>query len=323
MTELPSGSPGQGSQFLSGSPSQNTPTSHPSHLSSTPVISPRPSPAQQARANLPGLDVSDNRTPGRTNSTASGAWSTVATPGLAEDDEGEKRFDLPAVPAAGLADEAKSPNSGEKRNVRFMGPDGAPLSPAQTHLTVESYDAPDAPPPTTFGDSPTSPKPSAPAMSKGDSSSSSRSNGSNPATASSVNRARGESSDSHHSLPSGSRSTPTGTARPSPSLNPTIVPPPPPPSLASYPSVPPTTAQPNGLGLTSPPPSAPPLSSLAGPAHVNNPPMAYHTNPIPKLTRKQVEQTQKHARWAVSALEFDDAETARSELRKALAILGG
>ena len=41
------------------------------------------------------------------------------------------------------------------------------------------------------------------------------------------------------------------------------------------------------------------------------------------MTRKQTEQTQKHARWAISALEFDDVETARSELRKALAVLGG
>ena len=42
----------------------------------------------------------------------------------------------------------------------------------------------------------------------------------------------------------------------------------------------------------------------------------------PKPSRKTVEQCQKHARWAVSALEFDDPETARAELRKALALLG-
>jgi vacuolar protein sorting-associated protein VTA1 len=46
------------------------------------------------------------------------------------------------------------------------------------------------------------------------------------------------------------------------------------------------------------------------------------TQPTPKPTRKTVEQCQKHARWAISALEFDDPETARNELRKALALLG-
>lgn len=40
------------------------------------------------------------------------------------------------------------------------------------------------------------------------------------------------------------------------------------------------------------------------------------------LTRKQIEQTQKHARWAISALEFDDVDTARLELKRALALLG-
>jgi vacuolar protein sorting-associated protein VTA1 len=41
------------------------------------------------------------------------------------------------------------------------------------------------------------------------------------------------------------------------------------------------------------------------------------------LTRKQVEQAQKHGKWAVSALDYDDYETAKTELRKALALLGG
>lgn len=31
---------------------------------------------------------------------------------------------------------------------------------------------------------------------------------------------------------------------------------------------------------------------------------------------------QKHARWAISALEFDDPETAKKELIKALEMLG-
>lgn len=36
-----------------------------------------------------------------------------------------------------------------------------------------------------------------------------------------------------------------------------------------------------------------------------------------------VAQVQKHAKWAISALNYDDFETARKELRLALAMLGG
>lgn len=36
----------------------------------------------------------------------------------------------------------------------------------------------------------------------------------------------------------------------------------------------------------------------------------------------EVAQMQKHCRWAISALNYDDFETARKELRLALAMLG-
>lgn len=49
---------------------------------------------------------------------------------------------------------------------------------------------------------------------------------------------------------------------------------------------------------------------------------AYSTGPPRKLNRKETEQVQKHARWAISALEFDDPETAKKELIKALEMLG-
>lgn len=318
LPELPSGSPSGNTQYLSGSSSQDTPLSRPANLSNniTPLVSPRPSPGAQSRADLPSLDM--DRPPGRNlSNTASGAWSTVATPGVAEEGDEDRHFQLPTVPPSAMPDVHSTPPAGEKKAVRFTGPDGAPLSPAQTHFTVDSYDAPDAPPPTTFGDSPTSPaKPPPPVLKRDDNSGSSRSTNSTDT----AGRPRGDSSASRSAQPSAPR-PPTGNGsgsnRASPNIHPTHVPPPPPPpSLASYPSVPPTTAHPNGLGLTSPAPSAPPVSAMS-----SLPPA--HNNPIPKLTRKQVEQTQKHARWAVSALEFDDAETARTELRKALAILGG
>lgn len=36
-----------------------------------------------------------------------------------------------------------------------------------------------------------------------------------------------------------------------------------------------------------------------------------------------IANVQKHARWAISALNYEDVETARKELRLALAMLGG
>ena len=42
-----------------------------------------------------------------------------------------------------------------------------------------------------------------------------------------------------------------------------------------------------------------------------------------ELTPLVIAKTQKHCRFAISALDYDDAETARKELRAALALLGG
>jgi vacuolar protein sorting-associated protein VTA1 len=292
--ELPAGSPGMASTQLQSSPGMTrgsfssatrpvmSPPPNHSPAGSTPIVSPKPSPAHQPRSNLPGIDTSSREninvtstsTPSRTDSFASGAWSTVATPGVADEQGREKRFDLnasgrpPTLPSAPLDLEPKSPTGDrDRKNVRFAGPDGAPLSPAQTHITVDSYDTPDAPPPTTTSSSPTTPMPP-------------------------VNFPTGPSASSSSSRPSAGGNMPSAA---------------PPPSLATAPSAPPAIPHPHGLGLSSPTPSAPPM-----PALTSAPP-----------TRKQVEQTQKHARWAISALEFDDIETARAELRKALATIGG
>jgi vacuolar protein sorting-associated protein VTA1 len=294
--ELPSGSPGGVSTQLQSSPGMtrgsfssstrpvlSPPPNHGSPAGSTPIVSPKPSPAHQARNTLPTIDTASREslnTPRRTGSRTSGAWSTVATPGVADENGKEKRFDLqqdgsPPTRALDQEEEQKSP--GDRKNVRFAGPDGAPLSPARTHITVDSYDTPDAPPPTTTSSSPSTPTPPY-------SSQSGNGSGSN---------GQGESSSS--SYPSAGPITPKETHYAQAT------------SLATAPSMPPAVAQPHGLGLSSPPPSAPPM-----PALTSAPP-----------TRKQVEQTQKHARWAISALEFDDIDTARAELRKALATIGG
>ncbi|WRT69043.1 uncharacterized protein IL334_006026 [Kwoniella shivajii] len=283
----------------------NVPSNHSN--SSTPIVSPRPSPSSGNKPSLPGIQTSqdDLRTPSRSQSMNSGAWSTVATPGLPDDDT-EPHFPtnrpeviLPSAPPM-TPPERGSP--GEKKNVRFMGPDGAPLSPASTHLTVSSYDAPPPPPPTDFASPPGSPKmspnvilhPPPQSRPRGDSSaSSSRSAGTVNPPHPTINGKSGTSSASI------TRNQPATTR---PAVNSSItVPPPPPPSLASYPQQPPSQPQPHGLGLTSPQP---------GPTRTN-------------LSRREVETVQKHAKWAVSALEFDDFETARAELRKALNMLGG
>ncbi|WWD06718.1 hypothetical protein V865_004813 [Kwoniella europaea PYCC6329] len=313
-----------------GSFSSQTRPQVPSNSSntSTPIISPRPSPSPGVRPTLPGIRTSqeDLRTPTRNYSTGSGAWSTVATPGLPED-EGELHFPtnrpdviLPSAPPM-TPPEKGSP--GDRKNVRFMGPDGAPLSPASTHITVSSYDAPPPPPPTDLASPPGSPKATPPKVvlqpppqgrPRGDSSasSSSRSGGSGSnhtvSHAPHVNGRPRENSNSNNVPISKSQSTSSHNSKPAPSSSSITVPPPPPPSLASYPMHPPSQPQPHGLGLSSPQPQA--QTQGHGPTRTN-------------LSRREVETVQKHAKWAVSAMEFDDYETARNELRKALNMLGG
>ena len=202
-----------------------------------------PSSPPPARANLPSIDTtpSDSRQPHRSQSTGSGAWSTVATPGVADAQGREPRFDFETAksgPSTQPLDQTETPTGpgspaedGEKKNVRFMGPDGAPLSPAQTYFSTDSYDVPSAPPPTTFSPSPTKTKPSQ-AVTKGVA----------------ADQSASESSATH----TGASAPPTSARgrADSATRNPDMVPPPPPPSLTGYPSAPPS-----GLGLTHQPPA--------------------------------------------------------------------
>ncbi|WWC91223.1 uncharacterized protein L201_006165 [Kwoniella dendrophila CBS 6074] len=311
----PKSPPAQGRGSFS---SQTRPTmASNSSNTSTPIVSPRPSPQPGNRPPLSGLQTSeeDLRAPIRNHSTGSGAWSTAATPGLPEDDN-ELHFPtnrpdviLPSAPPLSPPDKG---SPGDKKNVRFMGPDGAPLSPASTHITVSSYDAPPPPPPTDFASPPGSPKPSPKVVlqpppqgrPRGDSSASASSRSGNlPVDGTPKN------TTSTSNIPI---TKPKPTSQPAkPTTNSSVtIPPPPPPSLASYPVHPPSQPQPHGLGLTSPQPQQQNITPALGPTRTN-------------LNRREVETVQKHAKWAVSALEFDDFETARSELRKALNMLGG
>lgn len=282
-------------------------------------MSPRPSPSLNPRnhddVNESPIDIStaDSLRTAESQNSGSGAWSTVATPGLPDDENAQVHFNLSRTEIPSSDTLGRPPE--ERKSVKFMGPDGAPLSPASTHNTVSSYDAPPPPPPTHIA-SPVAPsKPPASARSvpvvgnppdgrpRGDSSASTRSNdrhnqpGTHTSDVSAHDAALGTTSPKPKTAPTSD----TRTSTVSSSIN---VPPAPPPSLASAPTLPsPLHPQSHGLGLTSPP------VSLA---------------PTPKsLSSREVEQTQKHAKWAISALEFDDYETARSELRKALNLLGG
>lgn len=91
--------------------------------------------------------------------------------------------------------------------------------------------------------------------------------------------------------------------------------PPPPSFVAPQPFVPPHV-----LHQAAPPP----LPVLSYPP-VQHPPVAQATitNPPGELSPREIAKVQKHCRFAISALDYEDQETARKELRAALAMLGG
>ncbi|ELR04374.1 hypothetical protein VC83_06579 [Pseudogymnoascus destructans] len=72
--------------------------------------------------------------------------------------------------------------------------------------------------------------------------------------------------------------------------------------------------------------NAPPVSTIAAPVGSTLPPRPVSSAPRPQaavvLDDVAVAKAQKHARWAISALNFEDSETAIRELRAALETLG-
>lgn len=117
-------------------------------------------------------------------------------------------------------------------------------------------------------------------------------------------------------------------------------PPPPqvPPNSSSFTTA--STLVSPSLGRTNGSPNLPMMTGLP-PASINNPvsspyigsyapkppspPTHYAAAPPPpvELTPSLISKAQKHCRYAISALEYEDAEQARKELRTALALLGG
>ncbi|KAK7418181.1 hypothetical protein QQX98_004156 [Neonectria punicea] len=121
--------------------------------------------------------------------------------------------------------------------------------------------------------------------------------------------------------------SPNVSNRPSPQF----APPPLAPYAGSDPSAPPswsTTPSIPHPAATNPPPVVPqPLApSYAATPPVYTPVPAPVPAPAPQRgfapDQKDLNQAQKHAKWAISALNFDDVPTAVKELRNALAMLG-
>ncbi|GEM08450.1 late endosometo vacuole transport-related protein [Rhodotorula toruloides] len=86
---------------------------------------------------------------------------------------------------------------------------------------------------------------------------------------------------------------------------------------AIFPAAPPLPPQP------SLPTSVPPPSSANAPPRIPDPPAPVIEARRDDFDPMTIANVQKHARWAISALNYEDVETARKELRLALAILGG
>ncbi|KAH9044561.1 Vta1 like-domain-containing protein [Lactarius pseudohatsudake] len=107
-------------------------------------------------------------------------------------------------------------------------------------------------------------------------------------------------------------SSPTSTAQRS--TSPThFIPRGSPPSTVPY-----LTGTPYASAPPPPPPPSVPYAPVPPP-----PPSLLGTSPPPELTPGQIAKAQKHCRFAISALDYEDAEQARKELRSALAIIGG
>ncbi|KAJ6621193.1 Vta1 like-domain-containing protein [Mycena sp. CBHHK59/15] len=96
---------------------------------------------------------------------------------------------------------------------------------------------------------------------------------------------------------------------------------------ASPPPLPPAPGGTYGSAPSLPPhvptPVVPPPPTFATPRALLSPPPPPPPEPEFELTPTAIAKAQKHCRFAISALDYEDAEQARRELRAALAVLGG
>jgi len=136
-----------------------------------------------------------------------------------------------------------------------------------------------------------------------------------------------QSQSPHNPFPS---PPPQNTYRSPPGVNPYAAPPQVPQTSQQPLMFQPTASQPNPYSAPSPqPPRQPPqpTSQYARPPQQNPysqpsaPPPASSQGPF-RDDERSIAEAQKHAKWAISALNFDDAATAVKELRIALQALG-
>ncbi|PHH93051.1 hypothetical protein CDD83_1753 [Cordyceps sp. RAO-2017] len=90
---------------------------------------------------------------------------------------------------------------------------------------------------------------------------------------------------------------------------------------------PPFPPQAPSPGISSPPAWSPaqaaaPPAAAVPPAFLGGAPTPIVAQAAPTMNSRDINQAQKHAKWAISALNFEDVPTAISELRNALAMLG-
>ncbi|KAG8951253.1 hypothetical protein FRC04_006492 [Tulasnella sp. 424] len=119
--------------------------------------------------------------------------------------------------------------------------------------------------------------------------------------------------------PTPTSSPPPPPQKPSPPLPRKAISPPPPASISAIRDLP------NSVNGRSSPTMNGRGSPFREPGRMPTPPAAYQpAKELPKsLPFRQISAAKKHSKFAASALEFDDLETARQELMAALAILNG
>lgn len=111
-----------------------------------------------------------------------------------------------------------------------------------------------------------------------------------------------------------------------------------PPSTVNYPTHPSPTSPPATSTHGSPPSASPPRNHIYSPPSLNRtsptrvsgrygnplaPPVPLAPAAAVELTPGLIAKAQKHCRFAISSLDYEDAEQAKKELRAALALLGG
>lgn len=135
----------------------------------------------------------------------------------------------------------------------------------------------------------------------------------------------GSASSLSHGLPEPPPPPPEAHQPPPPPIT-FSLPPPSAPTASLRPSAPPRTISSNMPNITAPsaPPALQPAAAAASGANGHQYGTDEDWRPEPAtVDPTTIANAQKHAKWAISALNYEDLETARKELRLALQLIGG